>query len=344
MLKSQVSLFCFCLLPFLDTLSDLSTLPLPILDSHMESRSVPGLVVSDIWKIEQATHGLLLQTKSEGSNVNGTTSPRNMYQALVSALEGHGPPRTQTSSGDINAGASFGSRLGTQSGIESRSGSEYEGASLSRHESQSDKSVGPRMRSISDIVRETEDGGEGEDERRVGASGIDTPSILDTLSLQDSGRLHNPSTSSQPESIDSVSVTTINKDTASTVAQTGSIGEPDGSGRESSDLILARRSSSLARRRRTSLQRRRRRDETGAIRRRRRNDSGALADVLLQAVDNAGASSTHVASSHDDTSPGALHCFQDEFGRERHFLFAHCMACILYAVRISNVKRVLCGD
>ena len=317
-------MFCFSFLQFLDTLSDLSTLPLPILDSHMESRSVPGLVVSDIWKIEHGTHGLLLQTKSEGSNVNGTTSPRNMYQALVSALEGHGPSRTQTSSGDINGGVSFESRLGTQSGIESRSGSEYEGGSLSRHESQSEKSVAPRMRSISDIVRETEDGGEGEDDRQVEASGIDTPSILDTLSLQESGRFH-PSTSSQPESIDSVSVTTMNKDTASTVAQTGSIGEPDGSGRESSDLILARRSSSLARRRRTSLQRRRRRDETGAIRRRRRNDSGALADVLLQAVDNAGASSTHVASSHDDTSPGALHCFQDEFGKEDYFLYVSYM-------------------
>ncbi|XP_078349641.1 pecanex-like protein 1 isoform X3 [Oculina patagonica] len=303
-----------------DTLSDLSTLPLPILDSHMESRSVPGLVVSDIWKIEEATHGLLLQTKSEGSNVNGTASPRNMYQALVSALEGHGSPRTQTSSGDINAGTSFGSRLGTQSGIESRSGSEYEGASLSRHESQSDKSVGPRMRSISDIVRETEEE-EGEDDRRVGASGIDTPSILDTLSLQDSGRFHNPSTSSQPESIDSVSVLTMNKDTASTVAQSGSIGEPDGSGRESSDLILARRSSSLARRRRTSLQRRRRTETGGAIRRRRRNDSGALADVLLQAVDGAGPSTTHVASSHDDTSPGAMHCFQDEFGVWQTYVF-----------------------
>lgn len=314
----SVPVFCH----FSDTLSDLSTLPLPILDSHMESRSVPGLVVSDIWKIEEGTHGLLLQTKSEGSNVNGTGSPRNIYQALVSALEGHGSPRQQTSSGDINGGTSFGSRLGTQSGIESRSGSEYEGASLSRHESQSDKSVGPRMRSISDIVRETEDCGEGEDERQVGASGIDTPSILDTLSLQDSGRFHNPSTSSQPESMDSVSVITMNKDTASTVAQTGSIGEPDGSGRESSDLILARRSSSLARRRRTSLQRRRRPD-TGAIRRRRRNDSGALADMLLQAVDGGGpGSSTHVASSHDDTTPGALHCFQDEFGKDS-CLFNH---------------------
>lgn len=294
----------------------------------MESRSVPGLVVSDIWKTaEEATCGLLLQTKSEGSNVNETTSPRNIYQALVSVLEGHGSPRQQTSSGDINVGASFGSRLGTQSGIESRSGSEYEGASLSRHESQSDKSVGPRMRSISDIVRETEECGEGEDDRRVGAS----PSNLDTLSLQDSGRFHNPSTSSQPGSIDSVSVITINKDTASTVAQTGSIGEPDGSGRESSDLILARRSSSLARRRRTSLQRRRR-AETGAIRRRRRNDSGALADVLLQAVDG-GSPSTHVASSHDDTSPGAMHCFQDEFGKDGlHYLsfnFIYSLFCLL---------------
>lgn len=294
----------------------------------MESRSVPGLVVSDIWKTaEEATCGLLLQTKSEGSNVNGTTSPRNIYQALVSVLEGHGSPRQQTSSGDINVGASFGSRLGTQSGIESRSGSEYEGASLSRHESQSDKSVGPRMRSISDIVRETEECGEGEDDRRVGAS----PTNLDTLSLQDSGRFHNPSTSSQPGSIDSVSVITINKDTASTVAQTGSIGEPDGSGRESSDLILARRSSSLARRRRTSLQRRRR-AETGAIRRRRRNDSGALADVLLQAVDGGGPS-THVASSHDDTSPGAMHCFQDEFGKDGlHYLsfnFIYSLFCLL---------------
>ncbi|XP_022800219.1 pecanex-like protein 1 isoform X2 [Stylophora pistillata] len=303
-----------------DTLSDLSTLPLPILDSHMESRSVPGLVVSDIWKsTEEANRGLLLQTKSEGSNVNGTNSPRNRYQALVSVLEGHGSPRQQTSSGDINVGASFGSRLGTQSGIESRSGSEYEGASLSHHESQSDKSVGPRMRSISDIVRETEESGEREDDRRVGVS----PSNLDTLSLQDSGRFLNPSTSSQPESIDSVSVVTMNKDTASTVAQTGSIGEPEGSGRESSDLILARRSSSLARRRRTSLQRRRR-AETGAIRRRRHNESGVLADMLLQAVDGSGGgggASTHVASSHDDTSPGAMHCFQDEFGVWQTYIF-----------------------
>lgn len=280
----------------------------------MESRSVPGLVVSDIWKIhEEATRGLLLQTKSEGSNVNGTPSSnsRSMYQALVSALEGHGPPYPQTSSGDINEGTSFGSRLGTQSEI--GSSSEYDGTSLSRNESQSEKSVVPRMRSISDIVRETEDAGDGEDDRQTRA-GMDTPSILDTLSLQDSGRFHNPSTSSQPESIDSVSVNiTMNKDTASTVAQTGSIGEPDGSGRESSDLLaLAQQSSSLARRRRPSLQRRRR-AETGAIRRRRRHDSGTHADVLLQSAD--GGPSTHFALSHDDTSPGAQHCFQDEFGK-----------------------------
>lgn len=24
---------------------------------------------------------------------------------------------------------------------------------------------------------------------------------------------------------------------------------------------------------------------------------------------------THLASSHDDTSPGAIHCFQDEHGK-----------------------------
>lgn len=287
----------------------------------MESRSVPGLVVSDIWKsTEEANRGLLLQTKSEGSNVNGANSPRNIY----------------------HVGASFGSRLGTQSGIESRSGSEYEGASLSRHESQSDKSVGPRMRSISDIVRETEEAGEREDDRRVGAS----PSNLDTLSLQDSGRFHNPSTSSQPESIDSVSVVTMNKDTASTVAQTGSIGEPEGSGRESSDLILARRSSSLARRRRTSLQRRRR-AETGGIRRRRHNESGVLADMLLQAVDSGGGggggASTHVASSHDDTSPGAMHCFQDEFGM-RFFFFVIKMNFLWVFLPIVSIPLIRFGS
>ena len=299
-----------------DTLSDLSTLPLPIMESHMESRSAPGLVVSDIWKIqEEAKRGVLLQTKSEGSNVNGTDrSPRNMYQALgLSALESRGSLYPQTSSGDIHESTPFGSGLGTQSEIGSRSGSEYDGTSLSRNESQSEKSGVPRMRSISDIVRETGEVEEVENERQI-RTDLDTPSILDTLSLQDSGRFHNPSTSSQPESIDSVSVNiTMNKDTASTVAQSGSIGEPDGSGRESSDLLtLARRSSSLARRRRPSLQRRRR-AETGAIRRRRRHDSGALADVLLQGAD--GGPSTHMALSHDDTSPGAQHCYQDEFGK-----------------------------
>lgn len=302
-----------------DTLSDLSTLPLPIMESHMESRSVPGLVVSDIWKIQEETkHGVLLQTKSEGSNVNGTDrSHRNMYQTLaLSALESRGSLYPQTSSGDIHDSTPFGSGLGTQSEIGSRSGSEYDGTSLSRNESQSEKSVVPRMRSISDIVRET---GEAEEDERQIRTDLDTPSILDTLSLQESGRFHNPSTSSQPESIDSVSVNiTMNKDTASTVAQSGSIGEPDGSGRESSDLLtLAHRSSSLARRRRPSLQRRRR-AETGAIRRRRRHDSGALADVLLQGVDSG--QSTHMALSHDDTSPGAQHCYQDEFGKSSSHL------------------------
>ena len=174
----------------------------------MESRSVPGLVVPDIYKIHKEAR--LLQTKSEGSNVNGPSSPRNMnmYQALVSALESHRPdsPYPGTSSGDMNEGISFGSRLGTQSDlIGSRSESEYDGTSLSRNESQSEKSVVPRMRSISDIVRETEDAGDGEEDRQIRV-GMDTPSILDTLSLQDSGRIHNPSTSSQPGSIDSVSV------------------------------------------------------------------------------------------------------------------------------------------
>ena len=315
--KHQMFSYMNIVLPFyqcLDTLSDLSTLPLPIMDSHMESRSAPGLVVSDIWKIDQANQGLLTQTKSEGSNISGTSNPRNMYKALVSALESCDSQQSQASTGDMPCGTSSASRIGSHSGMGSRSGSDYEEPSLSRHESQSDKSVGPRLRSISDIVRETEDVADGDDDRQGGMSGVNTPSILDTLSLQESGRFQNPSTSSQPESIDSVSINiTMNKDTASTVPQTGSIGEPDGSGRESSDLIVARRSSSLARRRRTSLQRRRR-GETGAIRRRRRTDSGALADALLQAVDIA--PSTHVASSHDDTSPGALHCFQDEFGKE----------------------------
>ena len=312
-------LFCHCL----DTLSDLSTLPLPIMDSHMESRSVPGLVVPDIYKIhEEAQRGLLLQTKSEGSNVNGSNSTRAIYQALVSALENRRPdsPYPGTSSGDINEGISFGSRLGTMSDIiGSRSGSEYDGTSLSRHESQSEKSVVPRMRSISDIVRETSDAGDNEEERQIRV-GVDTPSILDTLSLQDSGRFHNPSTSSQPESIDSVSVNiTVNKDTASTVAQTGSIGEPDGSGRESSDLLaLAQRSSSLARRRR-SLQRRRRAETGGAIRRRRRHDSGAHADELLHSGDGP---STHLALSHDDTSPGAQHSYVDENGTPGQRQFA----------------------
>ncbi|XP_068683309.1 pecanex-like protein 1 isoform X4 [Montipora foliosa] len=303
-----------------DTLSDLSTLPLPIMESHMESRSVPGLVVSDIWKIqENAKHGVLLQTKSEGSNVNGTGSPRNIYQPLgLTALESAGSLYPPTSSGEINESTQFGSGMVTHSEIGSRSGSEYDGTSLSRNESQSEKSVAPRMRSISDIVRETVSAGDGEDERQIGPD-VDTPSMLDTLSLQDSGRFHNPSTSSQPESIDSVSVNiTINKDTASTVAQSGSIGEPDGSVQESSDLLaLAHRTSSSARRRRPSLQRRRR-TETGAIRRRRRHELGAHVDTLLQSADGG---PFHLALSHDDTSPGAQHCYQDEFGVWQTYAF-----------------------
>lgn len=39
------------------------------------------------------------------------------------------------------------------------------------------------MRLILDIVREIEDGGEGEDERRVGVFGIDIFLILDILFL-----------------------------------------------------------------------------------------------------------------------------------------------------------------
>ena len=279
----------------------------------MEFRSVPGLVVSDIWKIqEDAKHGILVQTKSEGSNVNGTGSPRNIYQPLgLSALESRGSLYPPTSSGDIHESTPFGSGISNQSEIGSRSGSDYDGASLSRNESQSEKSVVPRMRSISDIVRETGHARGGEDKRQAEAD-VEMPSALDTLSLQDSGRFHNPSTSSQPESIDSVSVNiTMNKDTASTVAQSGSIGEPDGSGQESSDLLtLAHRSSSSARRRRPSLQRRRR-AETGAIRRRRRQDLAG--DILTQ---NAEAGPlTHLALSHDDTSPGAQHTYQDEFGK-----------------------------
>ncbi|XP_015763882.1 PREDICTED: pecanex-like protein 1 [Acropora digitifera] len=302
-----------------DTLSDLSTLPLPIMESHMEFRSVPGLVVSDIWKIQEDTkRGILVQTKSEGSNVNGTGSPRNIYQPLgLSALESRGSLYPPTSSGDIHESTPFGSGISNQSEIGSRSGSDYDGTSLSRNESQSEKSVVPRMRSISDIVRETGHARGGEDKRQAEAD-VETPSALDTLSLQDSGRFHNPSTSSQPESIDSVSVNiTMNKDTASTVAQSGSIGEPDGSGQESSDLLtLAHRSSSSARRRRPSLQRRRR-AETGAIRRRRRQDLAG--DILTQ---NAEAGPlTHLALSHDDTSPGAQHTYQDEFGVWHTYVF-----------------------
>jgi len=102
----------------------------------------------------------------------------------------------------------------------------------------------------------------------------------------------------------------VNKDTASTATQTGSLGEVEGPAREGSDLILARRSSHLARRRR-NIQR------SSARRRRRTGDAatnaGPITGVLLQAMDSAPAQA-HVAASHNDTTPGALHCYQDEFG------------------------------
>lgn len=128
------------------------------------------------------------------------------------------------------------------------------------------------------------------------------------------GLLRNHSTSSQPESIDSTSVCIVNKDTASTATQTGSLGEVEGSGREGSDLALAHRSSQLARRRRNiqrSSARRRRRTGDGAT------NAGPIPGALLQAMDSV-PSQAHVASSHNDTTPGALHCYQDEFGEYNH--------------------------
>jgi hypothetical protein len=145
-------------------------------------------------------------------------------------------------------------------------------------------------------------------------SGRDSPTPLDASSLHNSGKLRNPSTSSQPESLDSTSVCIMmsNKDTASTATQTGSLGEVEGSGRDGSDLILASRSSHLATRRRRNLQR-------TSVRRRRRTDSGPgtgpITGVLLHAMDTA-PQSAHVAASYNDTTPGALHCYQDEFGKK----------------------------
>lgn len=179
--------------------------------------------------------------------------------------------------------------------------------SLLREDSQ-EECIRHRPRSISDIVQETRNSEAG----CSSAVECDSPVGMEgSTSLQGSFSIRNPSTSSHPESIDSTGINiTVNKDTASTATQTGSLGEVEGSGREGSDLILARRSSQLARRRR-NIQR------TSARRRRRTGDSasaaGPFTGVLLHAMDTA-PPQAHVAASYNDTTPGALHCYQDEFG------------------------------
>jgi len=40
---------------------------------------------------------------------------------------------------------------------------------------------------------------------------------------------------------------------------------------------------------------------------------GTAAEPVTAAADDA-APNRHIAKSHDDTSEGAVHCFQDEFG------------------------------
>lgn len=296
------------------------------MESHLESQSAPGLVVSDIWKMDKG-HSPLATTKSEGSNIS---HPNATLEAVAAALDNFDHDRhlkNKSIDREVSGVIASGSRLCSRTeSEESKVGvSPNNLTSFSRCGSQNNTLADKRPRSISDIVQSTEAEQVSTpevvcDDVPVSMPDMDNRSAVDASSLRESGRIHNPSTSSQPESIDSTCVNIMqNKDTASTVAQTGSIGDPEGSGMEGSDLVLARRSSSLSHRRRTSLQRRRR-DRPGAVRRRRRTDSGVIADVLFQAVES-GPAAAHVASSYEDTTPGALHYFQDEFGMTGILLF-----------------------
>lgn len=271
-----------------------------------EARSAPGLAVAGIWEPNVSS------PKSEGSAISISGNPCTTLEAVAAALENFDHTRKAKIS---EASPEFKDEDGQTSTSRmdsfSKEITDQDAASVLRQESQ--REFGQhRPRSISDIVRESKQ--ENKETSGSGAeSGRDSPAQLDASSLHDSCKLHNPSMSSQPESLDSTSVCIAmnNKDTASTATQTGSLCEAEGSGREGSDLILARRSSQLARRRRR-LQRH-------SVRRRRRTDSGPgtgpLAEVLLQAMDTA-PQSAHVAASYNDTTPGALHCYQDEFGKK----------------------------
>ena len=258
---------------------------------------------------------------SEGSSLS-VLGQGGTLEAAAAALESYDKIRkrhSRSAGGEIHTAAERLDSIPSRSDVKLTTGSkvdfEFPEENLSRKDSVESRK-GHRPRSVSEVVSESRKGSVAEVSADAGAvSTFDSPSVVDNpsvleLPLCESFDRRHLSTGSQPESIDSTSVNImLNRDNASTVAQSGSLGEPEGSARESSDLVLARRSSALARHRRSSFHRRSRRR-----RRRRTGESSGLTSVLLQAVETAPPNATHVARSHDDTSPGALHCYQDEFG------------------------------
>ena len=253
---------------------------------------------------------------SDGSSMS-VLGQKNTLEGAAAALENYDKSikRHSRSAGDeICTAAERLDSIGSRSDIKLRTSSkvdfEFPEEILSRKDSL-ESSTGQRLRSASEVVNESPQGSVAEASVDTAAiSNYDNPSVNDNpsileLPLSESFERRHLSTSSQPESIDSTSVSImLNRDNASTVAQSGSLGEPDGL-----DVVLGRRSSALARHRRSSFHRQSRRR-----RRRRTRESAGLTISLQQALESVSSNATHVALSHDDTSPGALHRFRDEFG------------------------------
>lgn len=286
-------------------------------DSPVQSRSVPGLLVSDIWKRETTLKEKYLSPHSDGSSLS-VLGERGTLEAAAAALETYDKNRkrhSRSAGGEICTAAERLDSIGPRSDLKLTTGSKVdfefpEEVHTGDDSLESDK--GQRPRSVSEVVDESRRGSVAEVSVDAAAiSNYDNPSVIDNpsvleLPLSESFERRHLSTSSQPESIDSTSVSImLNRDNASTVAQSGSLGEPDGL-----DVVLGRRTTALARHRRSSFHRQSRRR-----RRRRAREAAGLTVALQQALESVPTNATHVAVSHDDTSPGALHRFQDEFGR-----------------------------
>ena len=167
-------------------------LPLPSLESHSASQSAPGLTaMPDSWGLESEPDGLLSAPKSRGSSNISLTSPSP--ETVVAALDNFDRNR-QLRNAELRP--TF-----EETQLSLRRDSEVSASSINptpppgKGSERRPSSEVHRPRSISDIVHTPEDDAVQQDDGAAAATAEqDSPSTVDVASLQESGRINNPST------------------------------------------------------------------------------------------------------------------------------------------------------